>query len=64
PRLDEGAIAMQIWRIPSISLEQSNQISLRVEREVKGAFPEVKTIVSRTGRPEIATDPMGVEISD
>ena len=63
PRLDEGAIAMQIWRVPSISLEQSNRISLAAERVVKG-FPEVKTVVSRTGRPEIATDPMGVEISD
>ncbi|MBL4845943.1 MAG: efflux RND transporter permease subunit [Planctomycetes bacterium] len=64
PRLDEGAVAMQIWRIPSISLEESNRVSLRVEKEVKDNFPEVKTIVSRTGRPEIATDPMGVEISD
>jgi heavy metal efflux system protein len=64
PRLDEGAIAMQIWRIPSISLEESNRVSLRVEKDIKDNFPEVKTIVSRTGRPEIATDPMGVEISD
>ncbi len=64
PRLDEGAIAMQIWRIPSISLEQSNAISTAVEALVKEEFPEVDTIVSRTGRAEIATDPMGVEISD
>ena len=64
PRLDEGAIAMQIWRIPSISLEQSNEVSLAVERLIKEEFPEVRTIVSRTGRAEIATDPMGVEISD
>ena len=63
PKLDEGSIAMQVWRIPSISLEESNRISLRAEKVVK-AFPEVKTIVSRTGRAEIATDPMGVEISD
>ena len=63
PRLDEGAIAMQIWRVPSISLEKSNLISLEAERVVK-SFPEVRTVVSRTGRPEIATDPMGVEISD
>jgi cobalt-zinc-cadmium resistance protein CzcA len=27
-------------------------------------FPEVKTVVSRTGRAEIATDPNGVETSD
>jgi cobalt-zinc-cadmium resistance protein CzcA len=63
PRLDEGAIAMQIWRLPSISLETSNQISTDVEKVVMG-FPEVQTVVSRTGRAEIATDPMGVEISD
>ena len=64
PRLDEGAIAMQLWRLPSISLEQSNEISTIAERTVKEKFPEVKTIVSKTGRAEIATDPMGVEISD
>jgi len=63
PRLDEGAIAMQIWRLPSISLETSNQISMDVEKVVM-TFPEVETVVSRTGRAEIATDPMGVEISD
>jgi len=64
PKLDEGSIAMQIWRLPSISLETSNRISLEAERILKADFPEIKTIVSRTGRAEIATDPMGVEISD
>lgn len=64
PRLDEGAIAMQIWRVPSISLEESNRISQMAERVLKEKFPEVDTVVSRTGRAEIATDPMGVEISD
>jgi len=65
PRLDEGAIAMQIWRLPSISLEQSNEISRIAERVLLEEFPdEVDTVVSRTGRAEIATDPMGVEISD
>jgi cobalt-zinc-cadmium resistance protein CzcA len=65
PRLDEGAIAMQIWRLPSISLEQSNEISTIAEAVLLEEFPEeVETVVSRTGRAEIATDPMGVEISD
>ncbi|MBT8193491.1 MAG: CusA/CzcA family heavy metal efflux RND transporter, partial [Acidimicrobiia bacterium] len=65
PRLDEGAIAMQIWRLPSISLEQSNEISTVAEGVLLDEFPdEVVTVVSRTGRAEIATDPMGVEISD
>lgn len=64
PRLDEGAVAMQIWRLPSISLEESNAISGLAETALKENFPEVKTVVSRTGRAEIATDPMGVEVSD
>ena len=65
PRLEEGAIALQIWRLPSISLEQSNEISTIAEAVLKEKFPnEVRTAVSRTGRAEIATDPMGVEISD
>ncbi len=63
PKLDEGAIAMQVWRLPSVSLETSNGISTEAERIVL-QFPEVDTVISRTGRAEIATDPMGVEISD
>ena len=64
PQLDEGSIAMQIWRLPSISLEKSNEISTRAEKALLDEFPEIKTVISRTGRAEIATDPMGVEISD
>ena len=64
PRLDEGSIALQIWRLPSVSLETSNEISAKVESVLKASFPEIDTVISRTGRAEIATDPMGVEISD
>ena len=63
PKLDEGAIALQAWRLPSVALEQSIKSTTQIERVLK-AFPEVTTVVSKTGRPEIATDPMGVEISD
>jgi cobalt-zinc-cadmium resistance protein CzcA len=63
PRLDEGAIALQSWRLPSVSLEESIRQSTELEAVLK-RFPEVATVVSKTGRAEIATDPMGVEISD
>ncbi|MGE0825894.1 MAG: efflux RND transporter permease subunit [Candidatus Binatia bacterium] len=63
PRLDEGAIALQAWRLPSVSLEESVRNTTMIEQTLK-RFPEVVTVVSRTGRAEIATDPMGVEISD
>jgi cobalt-zinc-cadmium resistance protein CzcA len=65
PRLDEGALAVQILRLPSVSLEESLQQATLVEKRLREAFPtEIATIVSKTGRPEIATDPMGVNISD
>lgn len=63
PRLDEGALAIQILRLPSVALEESVQSATRVERVLR-EFPEVVTVVSKTGRAEIATDPMGVELSD
>ena len=65
PTLDEGAIAMQAVRPPSVSLEESVASTSRIEQTLIEAFPdEIETIISRTGRAEIATDPMGVEISD
>ena len=63
PRLDEGALAVQILRLPSVSLQESVAGSTRFEKVMK-TFPEVETVVSKTGRAEIATDPMGVELSD
>lgn len=63
PTLDEGAIALQAWRPPSVSLEESVRQTTEMEK-VLLEFPEVTTVVSKTGRAEIATDPMGVEISD
>jgi cobalt-zinc-cadmium resistance protein CzcA len=63
PRLDEGAIALHILRLPSVSLEESIEGGTRVEKVLK-EFPEVVTVVTKTGRAEIATDPMGVELSD
>jgi len=65
PRLDEGTIAIQSIRLPSVSLEQSIEMNARMEKALLERFPdEVKTVVSKTGRAEIATDPMGVDVSD
>lgn len=65
PKLDEGSIALQIIRPPSVSLEESIAQASAVERALHHAFPdEVSTVISRTGRAEIATDPMGVDFSD
>ena len=63
PTLDEGSLAIQPQRLPSISLPQSLAMQTEVERVVK-KFPEVIDMVSKTGRADIASDPDGVNISD
>jgi cobalt-zinc-cadmium resistance protein CzcA len=63
PRLEEGALAIQAWRLPSVSLSESVASTTRIENILR-RFPEVITVVSRTGRAEIATDPMGLDVSD
>lgn len=63
PQLDEGSIAIQALRLPSISLTTAVNTSSLIEKEIL-KFPEVNYVVSKTGRAEIGTDPMGVEMSD
>jgi cobalt-zinc-cadmium resistance protein CzcA len=63
PRLDEGALAIQVQQLPSVSLNQSIRTTTEVERVLK-EFPEVTKVVSKTGRAEVATDPMSVDFSD
>ena len=63
PPLDEGAIAINVVRLPNASLEGSVQVSEYMEKRLL-AFPEVETVVSKTGRAEISEDPMGPEQTD
>ncbi len=63
PDLNEGAIAINTVRLPSVSLSQSVKMLTVMEQTIR-ELPEVETVTSRIGRPEIATDPMGPEHSD
>lgn len=63
PRLDEGDLAVQVQQLPSVSLNQSIKTVTEVEK-VLMEFPEVKTVISKTGRAEVATDPMSIDFSD
>lgn len=63
PELDEGDLLIEARNLPSISVPESVQVNTRIEHALK-TFPEIKTVVSRSGRPELATDPMGVYQTD
>jgi len=64
PNLDEGAIAINVVRLPNASLEGSVSVSSFMERRLRETFPEVTAVVSKTGRAEISEDPMGPEQTD
>jgi len=65
PKLGEGALAIQPARIPSVSLTTSIAMQGQLERALKEAFPdEISHIFARTGTAEVATDPMGPNVSD
>lgn len=59
PKLDEGDISIQVTNLPSISIAESTQITTRIEKTLL-ELPEVKSVVSKIGRADLATDPMGV----
>jgi cobalt-zinc-cadmium resistance protein CzcA len=65
PKLSEGALAVQPARMPSISLTSSLAMQMQVERTLREKFPdEVSDVFARTGTAEVATDPMGPNVSD
>jgi heavy metal efflux system protein len=63
PELDEGSILIEATRDPSVSLTRSVAMQSELERATLET-PEVTTVVSRVGRPEIGSDPMGVNRAD
>jgi cobalt-zinc-cadmium resistance protein CzcA len=63
PPLDEGSIAINVVRLPNASLAGSVNVASYMEKRLR-EFPEVDTVVSKTGRAEISEDPMGPEQTD
>ena len=65
PRLREGTIVINTVRLSGVSVDESVRYGTQIERALLARFPnEIERIWTRTGTPEVATDPMGVELSD
>ncbi|MDX2267749.1 MAG: CusA/CzcA family heavy metal efflux RND transporter [Bryobacter sp.] len=63
PRLDEGMIVIQTKKLPGINVPASVEGSREVERMLL-AFPEVQSVTTKLGRPDVATEAMGVYEAD
>ncbi len=65
PRLSEGAVAIGVVRLAGTDLSESIRYNTEMERVILAEFPdEVENVWSRVGTAEVATDPMGVELTD
>lgn len=63
PRLDEGSILIETRKLPGIALSDSIAISTRVEQIVR-SFQPVSAVVTKIGRPDLATEAMGINQGD
>lgn len=65
PKLSEGSIVVNVVRLAGTDLDESVRYNTKMEQALLAAFPdEVEHVWSRIGSAEVATDPMGVELSD
>ena len=60
PIMDEGAFDMDVQLLPGISLAKSLDITNLVEKKLR-QFPELTTVISRTGQTGIAIEARGVD---
>ncbi|HEX2877144.1 MAG TPA: CusA/CzcA family heavy metal efflux RND transporter, partial [Polyangiaceae bacterium] len=65
PKLQEGTIVINTVRLAGVSLEESARYGTQIEKALLAKFgSEIEHVWTRTGTPEVATDPMGIEVSD
>lgn len=63
PQLKEGDIALHAMRTPGTGIEQAVAMQTQLEKEIR-LIPEVKTVFSKIGTAEVATDPMPPNVAD
>jgi cobalt-zinc-cadmium resistance protein CzcA len=63
PKLDEGSILVETRKLPGVSLTESVEISKVIEHRLR-EFPEIADVVIKIGRPDFATEAMGINEGD
>ncbi|TBR13070.1 MAG: efflux RND transporter permease subunit [Lysobacter sp.] len=64
PTMDEGDIIVGIEKLPSVSLEETAALDLKIHQALMKNVPEVTGVVARAGSDEIGLDPMGLNQTD
>ncbi len=65
PKLSEGTLVVNVIRLAGVDVDEAAASNARLERLLLDSFPdEIQRVWSRLGTAEIATDPMGIELTD
>ena len=64
PELDEGSILIEQVRMPSVTLDESIENANWLAAKLMENIPEIKTVVPKTGRSDLANDWMGIHQTD
>ena len=64
PTMDEGTTIVMIESLPSISLDESVELNLKIQQKLLKEVPEIDKIIARTGTDEIGLDPMSLNDTD
>lgn len=64
PELDEGSILIEQVRMPSVTLDESIENANWLAAKLMENIPEIRTVVPKTGRSDLANDWMGIHQTD
>lgn len=64
PTMDEGDMIIQLEKLPSITLAQSVDLDVQVQKNLRKHIPEIIDVVSRVGTDELGLDPMSLNDTD
>lgn len=65
PKLGEGTLVVNVIRLAGVDVDEATASNTLLEQLILDEFPdEVERAWSRLGTAEIATDPMGIELTD
>jgi len=64
PTMDEGNIIVSTEKLPSVSVEETTALDLKIQQALMKNIPEIAGVVARAGSDEIGLDPMGLNQTD
>jgi cobalt-zinc-cadmium resistance protein CzcA len=64
PVMDEGTTVVTVRKHPTISVEETAQADLRIQRHLMERVPEIRRVIARAGADDLGLDPVGLNESD